>query len=345
MRYIRKDLKNLKPYVPVIPDYEYKMDANEGQNYLLKEILNDELLEDLAMINLYPDNNAKSLKEAISSYINVPTSQIQVGNGSNELVEMLFKTFLDPGDKVVSYEPTFSMYPYFVKVHRGDYKPLVDMTFEFPVNKLIEKITEEQPKIVMVCNPNNPTGLLISREDVIKVIESTNSLVIVDEAYMDFSTESVVDLIDSYNNLLVLRTVSKALGMAGIRLGYVLGCQTLIDDVNRVRSPYNLNSVSQLIAEKALGKKELIKGYVSDIIKYRDWLYSKLKKDYEVYPTATNFVFFKHNNNKLQEIMQENGILIRKFSGTLDGYYRVSVGTMEEAEKFYKILSEVNNEK
>jgi histidinol-phosphate aminotransferase len=199
-------------YVNDIP-YRVKLDANEGSNYLLKEGLTIENFQP----NLYPDSDSKMLRGKMSKYYGCKAENIIVGNGSSELINMVINAYCEKGDKVMSFVPSFSMYQTYCDLCGAEYIGIkLEDDFSQDIDVLIEKAEETGPKVVRLCNPNNPTAYVTPRKDVIKLLVSIkNSIIIIDEAYADFCSESVVDMIDEYENLIVMRTLSKAFGLAG----------------------------------------------------------------------------------------------------------------------------------
>ena len=272
----KQSIKDLQPYVVNPIKCTVKLDANEGSKSLFKELIKD--MEDNLYLNLYPDDTYKDLKEAISNYVGCSIENISVGNGSSELLDLCIKTFVDTNQLILSLNPTFSMYSIYAKVFNTKYmEAKVEDDFTINADKVIESIKEYNPKLTIICNPNNPTGTIISRDDVLKIVKSTDEIVIVDEAYMEFSNESVIDQIENYDNLIVVRTFSKAFSMAGIRTGYLVANKELVKTIEKVRAPYNLNSISALLATKALKQKEKMIEYANQVKVERDKMYQELK--------------------------------------------------------------------
>lgn len=344
MDLIKNSIKNLKEYKPNKIPYQIKLDANEGKNILLKELYKEGLKFDEDFnINFYPDNDATLLKKEISKYLNINTTNIVAGNGSSEMIELIIKTFVDKDEIILSFKPTFGMYSVFSQIYSAKFVCIEsNEDFSLDINKLITKAKEIKPKVIFLCNPNNPTGYLIDKKDIIKLLQNTNSIVVVDEAYMEFAKGSMVDEILKHENLIVLRTLSKALGLAAIRLGYILSNEQIIKIINKVRSPYNLNAITQYIGAKALQNKDKIFDYIEDVKKEREFLYKKLSRlGIKTYKSYGNFLFFNSNIKNLFDKLAKDGILIRKFSGELDGFYRVSVGYKNENRAFIKSLKEI----
>ena len=337
----KQSVKELQPYVvnPVV--CSVKLDANEGNKDLFKDLIKD--IGDDFYLNLYPDDNYTQLKEAIVNYIGCKIENISVGNGSSELLDLCVKTFVDTNELILSLDPTFSMYSIYAKIVNSRYIGAGEGNdFTINVDDVIKSIKENNPKLTIICNPNNPTGTTIKREDVLRIVKSTDNVVIVDEAYMEFSNESVVDEIENYDNLIVVKTMSKAFSMAGIRTGYLIANEELVKTIEKVRPPYNLNSISALLATKALKQKEKMLSYVENLKVEREKIYEKLiDMGVKAYKSGANFVFFSSKVDNLAEKLIDNDVLIRKFGGKLDNYYRVTVGSPKENEAFLNAMKKI----
>ena len=337
----KQSVKELQPYVvnPVV--CSVKLDANEGNKYLFKDLIKD--IGDDFYLNLYPDDNYTQLKEAIVNYIGCKIENISVGNGSSELLDLCVKTFVDTNELILSLDPTFSMYSIYAKIVNSRYIGAGEGNdFTINVDDVIKSIEENDPKLTIICNPNNPTGTIIKRDDVLRIVKSTDNVVIVDEAYMEFSNESVVDEIENYDNLIVVKTMSKAFSMAGIRTGYLIANEELVKTIEKVRPPYNLNSISALLATKALKQKDKMLSYVENLKVEREKIYEKLiDMGVKAYKSGANFVFFSSKVDNLAEKLIDNDVLIRKFGGKLDNYYRVTVGSPKENEAFLDAMKKI----
>jgi histidinol-phosphate aminotransferase len=340
----KESVKDLIPYKPSEFLVEVKLDANESKNYLFEKGL---LLKNIP-INLYPDTQSLDLKNSISNYINFPPSNIIVGNGSSEMIELILKTFIEKNDIVLSFEPSFGMYKIYSKIYDANYMFIkTDENFKMDKNLMISYANLYRPKIIFLCSPNNPTGLVIPINDIIEILSKTNSLVVLDEAYIEFMKEKIntLDLINQYENLIILRTMSKAFGLAGLRLGYLVSNNTLVNELNRIKSPYNLNTVSQYLGTLALNDTSKVDQYVEEIKKNRDFLYiSLLDLKIRAFESQANFIFFQSDIKDLHQKLIAKDILIRAFKDDLEGYYRVTVGTRNEIKYFIKSLKEIINE-
>lgn len=338
----KESIRSLEPYVTNPTVCSVKLDANEGDKDLYRDLLK-KLGESDITLNYYPDDSYSELKKEINNYVGYEPKNITVGNGSSELLDLCVKTFVDKDETILSLDPTFSMYSIYAQVFSAKYiGAKAEEDFKLSVDSIIKDIKENNPKLIILCNPNNPTGSVLTKEEVRKIVKSTDALIALDEAYMEFGDESLIDEVMDYDNLLIVKTVSKAFSLAGIRMGYIVANEDIITSIEKVRAPYNLNSLSTYIATEALRQKERMFDYVKKIKGEREKIYKALVDlGVKAYASGANFVFFKSDIDNLQKKLVDKDVLIRKFSGKLDGYYRVSVGTKEQNEKFLEAFKEV----
>ena len=337
----------LKPSVEKLQAYfvndipcRVKLDANEGSNYLLKDGFKIETFKP----NLYPDSDSRALREKMAEYYECSPENIMVGNGSSEIINTVINAYCDKNDKVMSFVPSFSMYQTYCDLCGANYIGIeTESDFSQNIDKLINAAIEQNPKIVILCNPNNPTGYVTSREDIIKLLDSVkNSLIILDEAYADFSEISVIDLINSYENLIVMRTLSKAFGLAGLRVGALIANAETVKYIWKVKVPYNINILSQYAAEQALHNISKVDEYINNVKILRKELCEKLEMlNFQVYRSGANFIFIKAPVDNLFEKLMECGVLIRKFNYEGVVYSRITVGTKEENEILINEIKEI----
>ena len=334
----KQSVKELQPYVVNPTVCSVKLDANEGSKDLFKDLVKE--LGNEFYLNVYPDDSYSDLKKAISEYVGCKISNICVGNGSSELLDLCVKTFVDTNELLLSLDPTFSLYSIYAKIVNSRYMGAGESNdFTIDIKEVIKVIKENNPKLTIVCNPNNPTGTVIKKDKVLEIVKSTDEIVIVDEAYMEFGEESIVDEIENYKNLIVVRKLSKAFSMAGIRTGYLLANEELVKTVEKVRPPYNLNSISAFLATKALQQKDKMLVYVQQIKKEREKVFNTLlDMNIKAFPSGANFIFFKSDIEDLEDKLIKEDVLIRKFGGKLDNHYRVTIGTENENNEFIKAL-------
>ena len=340
MKYLRKELQGMVPYeAPYITD-GIILNANESPFQLPNEIIekfNDELKK--VNFNRYPDMTSAALKDSIAHAYGISRENVACGVGSDELLQCLFNAVCDKGDKVVVMNPSFSMYAEYAKIY-GAIPVHADANadFSFNLDNMLKAIKDNNPKMVVICSPNNPTGIVVDRENIKKIVSSTDALVILDEAYGEFDDKTNVDLINEYDNLMVLKTLSKLYSGAAIRFGYALSKKDNIDLIDTVRSPYNVNVLTQTMARIIIENKDLYKSRIEYFKEERLHVYNELKNmGIEVYPSHVNFLWMVLSEKVADELLK-NKIYIRtmKFNGKV--YRRVSIGTKEENIKFLKVV-------
>lgn len=343
-------VKNLTPYEPISGTYEIRLDANESFLTVPEEIEN-EMVEALknSALNRYPDPMATKLVEGFSKYFGVNPECVTAGNGSDEIISVIMNAFLQKGDKILTLEPDFSMYRFYAEIAEcKSVKYQKDDNLDVNIDDVISLTNAENVRIVIFSNPCNPTSRIVTKDDVRKLINNTDALVVLDEAYMDFAEdESLLGEFEKYDNLIILKTCSKALGSAALRLGFAVANKTLTNVIRAVKSPYNVNSVSQALGEVLFSHPDYIDNCIKTVVNSKKELYSaileiKSDKIEKVYETHTNFVFMKVKNAKqVFEKMKENSIIIRN----MGDYLRITAGTKYENEKmletFKKVLEEI----
>jgi histidinol-phosphate aminotransferase len=338
---VRPNIRSLSAYKAKEIPCKVKLDANESPYGFKKTLKAAELIE----TNRYPDPEAKALKKLLSKYVGVNPDNILQGNGSDELIYYLITAF---GGPVLYPTPTFSMYGIITQA-LGEEKIQIPLDKEFDLNlkDILKAIKKERPKLIFLSSPNNPTGNCYSSEKILKIIESTSSLslVVVDEAYQPFSSnKGLLPLLKDYKNLVFMRTLSK-IGLAGLRVGFLIADKEIINEVNKVRLPFNLNSLSQAIAIEALKDRKTFQNHISAIASEREKLFVELKKMDGVtpYPSEANFILFRvSNSDRVYKGLLEKGVLVRNMRGVVDGCLRVTVGTPGENKIFLNTLKKVS---
>ncbi|MCF7924925.1 MAG: histidinol-phosphate transaminase [Candidatus Izimaplasma sp.] len=335
---IKQAIQELKPYQVNDNDVEIRLNANETTNYLFK----DGFFLDFDT-SKYPDTLSNILRKSLSENYQLQQDNFVIGNGSTELLEIVVKTYTEKDDTVLSFSPTFSMYGIYAKIHGTTYQTVPlnsDMTLS--MDDILAADKKYQPNIIFICNPNNPTGTIIHKKDIETLLSTTGALVVVDEAYMEFAneTESLAKEINQYDNLIVARTFSKAYGLAGLRIGYMIANNNIISTLLKVKLPYSMNQASLEYGIAALNKSERVKSFVENLCVARDELYETMAQlPLTIYPSSTNFLYMK-SHLMLDQLLLEKGILIRAFS---NGYYRITVGNQNENKQLLKALKEVYN--
>lgn len=349
MECVRKDLRDFKGYVPKQAPCDIKLDANEGKNLLLELVFPDGILIDSSHeLNLYPDSMAYELRAELTDYVGYSWDNILIGNGSNELLEIVLKTFLEPGGTVMSFSPTFHMYSVFTQIYGGKYVEVEsEPDFTLDYDKLIAEALELKPDIIFIANPNNPTGYLTPRKDLIKLVESVDCMVVIDEAYYEFADETIIDQVNYYDNLIVLRTLSKAFGLAGLRIGYLIANQKLAGIIDGIRTPYNTGNLSQYFAILGLKHRDQLLSYAKTVKSERTRLEKRLKElGFTTYQSHGNFVFVHTLIPAFGEKVGAEGIQIRDYTAQMNGYYRITVGDQADNNAFINIVEGiVENEK
>lgn len=339
-------IKDLKPYDPVEGGYRIHLDANESFLPLPETIL-QELGEKLPQVqfNRYPDPAAREVCQAFADFYGVPVENVVAGNGSDELITVLFTGFLQRGETFATVEPDFSMYAFngYLQEARHVAVPKRE-DYSLDIDKLIETCQNEKVKLLVFSNPGNPTSVVCPREEIRRLVQGVDALVVLDEAYMDFSDQSLLPEFQKYDNLLILRTCSKAFGMAGLRLGFAVGQKALIDAVKAVKSPYNVNTLSQTLGAIVLRHPQALKEATEKILRSRQELLSGLEalgKEFPgrfcLLPCATNFATMKlADGEQLFQYLGQRGIAIR-YTG---GLVRITCGTTGENREVLKEIAD-----
>tara|TARA_B110000116_G_scaffold220228_1_gene198319 strand:+ start:309 stop:1373 length:1065 start_codon:yes stop_codon:yes gene_type:complete len=330
-QWLRSDIKNIDAYhVPVSKDM-IKLDAMESP-FGVPEDLKVEFLKciEQSEVNRYPEADPSPLKDTLRSLMDIPDEfGILLGNGSDELIQLLALA-CSKDDLIMSFEPSFVMYELVSKYVNLEYFGVqLDSNFDINLSDALSIIEREKPKIIFIAYPNNPTGNCFDYDAIIEIIKSTNSMVILDEAYYAYSDKSFLSEISNFPNLLVLRTISK-IGFAGLRLGLLIGDQETIAQLNKLRLPYNINALTQTSANFLLQDKQRIINNAQIIIEERRRLAHELSlfSKFKVYPSQTNFILVHSEDaHSLHTALKENGILIKGFpkGSKLSDFIRISV--------------------
>ena len=299
----------------------------------------------LNKIHIYPDSHCVNLREKLSKKLNVNFEEIIIGNGSDEIIELIFKAYIGKHDEILSCFPTFAYYKIAAQQTFGEYKEIPLKNYTFDLKNLLESINKKT-KIIIICNPNNPTGTYVSNEELYKFLDKIpeHILVIIDEAYFEFfDKDKVVNGIKFIKkfpnkNIIILRTFSKIYGLAALRVGYGISKKEIISNLNKVRQPFNVNGVAQIAAFSALDDEDFLLKTYNNNLKCKKILYEFFQKHQIFYlPSQTNFIFFdpKIDNEKFFNEMLKRGVIIRSLRSF--GYQtalRVSIGTEEEISIF-----------
>lgn len=320
------------------------LDVNE-MPFDLSESLKQAVLKEFNLVqwNRYPDIYCHKLRIALGKYVQKDYEMIAVGNGSDELISLALRALVRAGDSIMTIEPTFSMYSFYAKLN--GIKVLnfnFEDRFELDIVRLKETLKIEKPKMLILCNPNNPTGNCIDIQDIKYIISDYDGYLMLDEAYYEFYGVSGIGLLEDYKNVIILRTLSKAFGLAGLRVGYAIASKNIIESIFAVKSPYNVNSLTQAAALKVLENIAEVKEKIEYIKSERERMYNQLNtiKDLMVYPSKANFLLIKSSySEQISKRLKEKNIKIRHFENSmLKNFIRVSIGTREENDQFLEVL-------
>ncbi|HEY9052879.1 MAG TPA: histidinol-phosphate transaminase [Gammaproteobacteria bacterium] len=341
---IRPEIKALSAYH--VPDSGnlIKLDAMENP-YSLPDDLRQLWLDELAtvVLNRYPDPSARALRNQLAAYMEVPDGhEILLGNGSDELIQIMAMAVAQPGKKILAPEPGFVMYKMIATFVGMDYigVPLND-DFSLNLDAMLVAIQQHQPALIFLAYPNNPTGNLFDGEAIEAIIKTAKGLVVIDEAYQPFACTSFMSRLSDFDNLLVMRTVSK-MGLAGLRLGLLAGRAKWLQEFDKLRLPYNINVLTQSSAKFALQHVDVFEKQAELIRDQREWLFNELShlQDVTVYPSRANFILLKlmeADTNQVFAQLKAAGILIKNLNpagGLLASCLRITVGTPEENQAF-----------
>jgi histidinol-phosphate aminotransferase len=343
----RKEVLALSAYKVADAHGLIKLDAMENPYHWPDDIKSSwlALLRDCP-INRYPDPEARQLVSTIRNLNRIPAHfDILLGNGSDEIILLLLMA-LNPGASVLAPDPSFVMYKQLSQSLGLNYLgvPLLG-SFDLDLPAMLQAVEQHQPALIFLAYPNNPTGNLFDEQSIREIIRTTRGLVVIDEAYAPFADASFLSSLGQYDNLLVMRTLSK-LGLAGLRLGYIVGQPAIVGELNKIRLPYNINSLTQLSAEFALSNQALFDEQTQKICVEREFLLNELKQldGITVFGSSANFILFKTPENqaaRIFESIKQQGVLIKNSShqgGLLSDCLRVTVGRSDENRAFMSAL-------
>ena len=300
-----------------------------------------------AALHIYPDPFQRKLRAALSEYTGFGPESIIAGAGSDELIDLLFRLFIEPGDTILDCEPTFAMYAFCARVAGGELRLIQrDELFEIDLQAVRDAI-DDKTKIIFISSPNNPTGNLAS-EDQVRALLETGLVVVIDEAYYEFSGETAAGLIDEYDNLVVLRTMSKWAGLAGLRIGYGIMDSALVDHIVDIKSPYNVNIAAEAAALASLEDSEYLLGNVQSIVNDRQSMYQALEEvdGMKPWPSHGNYILCQLDGPEkavsMTDQLAARGIFVRSFgSDRLTDCFRVAIGTPDENAAFLNAVREI----
>ena len=363
----RKVIEEMDPYVPgrskeeIVEEFGLKKEdiiklgSNENPWGPSKKAM-EAVLKELAGINRYPESDLSILEEEIAKYSGVSAQEVIVGgDGADEIIDVLAKTFIDPGDEFIVPLPSYMYYEFLFKPYGaipayGKWN-LEDNTLD--LDSVLSAIGEKT-KMIFLCSPNNPTGALIPQDDIIKVLEVTEDkdiVVVVDEAYFEYSKTNNVNLIGKYKNVFIMRTMSKVLGLAGMRIGYGLANCEMIELMHRIKPVFSLTRLSYSAALNTFKDKEYIDKSIKDGIESRDFLFEGLSKieSLNVFKSYSNYILMGirqtgYTAAELSKELLKKGVIVRdctSFKGLDEYWIRASIGTMDENKRFLTIINDI----
>jgi len=340
---LRDNIRKLIPYASARDEFSGSahifLDANE--NSLGSPIS--------PAYNRYPDPHQVKIKERLTQIKGLPPKHIFLGNGSDECIDLLYRAFCNPGkDNVIIHPPTYGMYEVSAHIHGVDVRraPLT-VNFELDL-EVLEGLVDEQTKIIWICSPNNPTGNALNRQQIETILNNFDGLVVIDEAYINFSrNQSFIQELTEYPNLVILQTLSKAWGLAGLRLGMAFASELIIDILNRIKPPYNIGQATQELVLMALQETTRVNEMIKEIVRMRNELaekISRLSSVSRVYPSDANFLLVRIKEaRRIYEILINKGIVVRDRSSApgCQDCLRITVGTKEQNDKLLETLTQI----
>ena len=358
---VRKVIKELDPYVPGRSEDEIVREFNVKKEDIVKLGSNENpwgpspkaveaIKEEAAGVNRYPETDLHVLAEELASYSGVnPENVIVTGDGADELIDVLAKTFINPGDEFITPLPTYTYYEFLFKPYGGVpvYAKWDLKNNALDVQSVLDAISDKT-KFIFLCSPNNPTGALVSEEDLRTIIEATDALVIIDEAYFEFSEQTQVNLVKEYDNVFIIRTMSKVMGLAGLRIGYGISNPKTIEYMYRIKPVFSLTRLSYVAALATLRDKDYIKSSTEKSIESRDYLYDEVSKfkNLHILKSKSNFMLIDVHDSgytaaEITKKLMEKGMIVRdctSFKGIDEYYIRISVATLEDDKRFIEAL-------
>jgi histidinol-phosphate aminotransferase len=349
----KKHIAEMSPYNPPLEGrsgFKYRFDFNESTLGCSPEVIKD-IQEFLSKnnLNVYPEYG--KLAEIAASFFEVDEGQIMITNGSDQGIDVLIRTYVGKGDEVIIPTPSFAMFYQSAKIEGAKIQEILyNEDLSFPTTQILEAINPNT-KLVIICNPNNPTGTRASPEDIKKIVEKAENIpVYIDETYYDFSRETALELMKKHDNIIITRTFSKAFGLAALRIGFLFSNEQNIKEMLKVRGPYDMNMIAKTATISAIKHSGFVKEYCEEVMEEsKPYLYEELEKmGLKTFPSSANFLIVKIGQRvkEITEKLAEKGILVRDRSKypLLEGCIRVSIGNMEYTRHFVKVLRGVLND-
>lgn len=354
---IRPTIFEMQPYTPIVP-FEVlsrqlgipeaqivKVDANENPYGPSPRVA--EALSRYPYHHIYPDPDHTLLREALQSYVGIGKEHLLLGTGSDELLDLIFRLFIEPGDRIINCPPTFGMYPFLAAVAGAEVISVPrrdDLTLDVAAVEAAFAATNKPPKLIFLASPNNPDGSIIGRAELLRLLRLP-AVVVADQAYVEFGGEDFAPLVPQHPNLIVLRTFSKWAGLAGLRVGYGIFPTGMTGHLFKIKQPYNVNSAAQAAVLASLEDLDLLRARVQTLIAERERLYRELQKiEYlRPFPSHSNFILNRvlgRDAYELKMALQRQGILVRYYnSAGLQDCIRISIGRPEQNDRVLAALN------
>ena len=349
-KFVRDHIKELHGYVPGFQANEpqqIKLNANENPYPASPKVQKVLQKFSLERLKLYPHSHSNQLRETIANIYSFENNNIIVGNGSDEILRLLFECFLEKHETLAYFTPSYSLYPILADIHNCKKKDIfLNTNFSISVEKVLEEL--DGVKAFILTNPNAPTSLGYNKKNIETIAKNFQGIFIIDEAYTDFANDNCLDLVKQYSNVIVIRTLSKSYSLAGIRLGWAIAHKEIIQSLDKIRDSYNVNTLSQIIAQTALEEQKYFKENLQKIITNRHTLTIALEKlSFKVLPSQTNFLFVKPPiaPKTYFEKLKENNIYIRYFNDKYcRDYCRISIGDEKQIQSLLETTKIIINE-
>jgi len=371
----RKEIMELDPYVPGKSKEEIAQEFGVKKEDIIKLGSNENpfgpspkakeaVIKELDNMNRYPESNLEELKKVIGEYSNVNPERIIIGgDGADEILDTIAKTFIEKGDEFIVPLPSYMYYEFLFKPYGAvpHYAKWNIETNTLDADSVIDGINEKT-RIIFLCSPNNPTGALISQDQFRTILDKTNkdkggvtdAIVVIDEAYTEYSETTNVNLLEEYDNIIIIRTLSKVMGLAGMRIGYALSSKEIIDYMQRIKPVFSLTKLSYVAALNTLKDKEYIEKSIEKGIESRDYLYNEISKmkSVKIFKSYSNFLLIdlhdtEYTASEITTEFMKRGMIVRdctSFKGLDEYWIRISICTLEEDEKFINVMKEILNE-
>ena len=356
---IRSNITGLKPYTPILPFEVLSQQLGRHPNDIIKLDANEnpygpsprvaEVLAEAAYLHIYPDPESRALRAALADHTGLATDYLMVGHGADELIDLIMRLFIEPGDVIINCPPTFGMYAFDASINGAEIvniwrKPDFSLALdEIEAHFASSAAMNKCPKLLFVTSPNNPDGSILD-DDSLKGLLALPTMVVLDEAYVEFSGGSRIQWVRDYPNLIVLRTFSKWAGLAGLRVGYGAFPTEIMSHLWKIKQPYNVNLAGQLAAEVSLADQDQLLANVNRLLQGRDKFYQTLSQIawLQPYPSQTNFILCRVKGHQAAEVKQkltDHGILVRYYNSTgLTDHLRFSIGTPEQMNRLTNVL-------